>query len=499
MENLWTAFAAVADRQPDAPALIFGEERTSFSELKILAEKSEALLRRHGAGFGKVVTLQLHKRIETYALLLACLRLGAPYVFIDPKNPPARTRAILDRVQPVLLFSAVTGENSHGAILPPPALETLAAEIPGATASPSPGPDDAAYVMFTSGSTGEPKGAIISHRGVLHLMAWGLRDVTRGANRRFSGINPLHFDNSVFDIYCGLVNGNTLIPIETGEQTNPAAWARLLRQAQVDVMFAVPTLFLIMDGLGLLTPEVLPGIRCFIFGGEGYPLARLRAFHDRFAGQAQLINVYGPTETSCICSSVTVTPALMEAANGKFVSLGRMHNAFTHSVGDPREPAARGEAGELWIGGPCVGLGYYANPEETARRFLRLGGTDYYRSGDVVREDVNGLLYFQGRADNQVKIRGHRIELEEIDAVVEGVAGVQRAVTVVLHPGEDTELHVAYMGPISREAIAARCRERLPSYMRPSAVVALEALPLNANGKVDRLAAAKMLDQRAKS
>ncbi|MBL6612998.1 MAG: amino acid adenylation domain-containing protein [Reyranella sp.] len=496
MEDLWTAFTTVAESQPDAPALVVGEQVTTFRVLKELAEKAQGLLQRHGAVRNRVVAMQLPKRVETYALLLACLRLGAPYVFLDPKSPAPRTVAILDRVRPTVLLSTVTDNNPHGVALPAP--DGLSAEAPAELPQVPAKPDEAAYIMFTSGSTGEPKGAVIPHRGVLQLMEWGRRDVMRGRARRFSGLNPLHFDNSVFDIYCGLLNGGTLIPIETGEQSNPASWVRVLRTARAEVVFAVPTLFLILDELGLLSPSTLPDVRTFIFGGEGYPLERLRVFHDRFARQAELINVYGPTETSCICSSILVTAKLMDVASGKFVSLGRMHDAFTYSVGDPRNPVTRGEAGELWIGGPCVGLGYYENSSETDRRFQRIGSIDYYRSGDVVR-DVDGLLYFQGRTDNQVKIRGYRIELEEVDAVVEGVQAVQRAVTVALCLGEETELHVAYAGAASREAIAARCRERLPAYMRPSAIVSLGVLPLNANGKVDRLATAKLLEQRAKA
>jgi D-alanine--poly(phosphoribitol) ligase subunit 1 len=495
MENLWSAFADVSARQPNAPALIFTGQQTTFAELKAMAQAGSALLARHGVSAGKVVALQLPKRTETYALLLGCLRLGAPYVFIDPKNPPERTRAILDRVQPTVLFSAAISDNPHGHALPPPTAEMLASEGPAGGAAAISG-DDPAYIMFTSGSTGQPKGAVIPHRGVLHLMAWARRDILSGAPQRFTGINPLHFDNSVFDIYCGLLNGAALVPIETGEQSNPAAWTRMAREGEASVMFAVPTLFLILDSLGLLTPAALPSVRAFVFGGEGYPLSRLREFHDRFACHARLINVYGPTETSCICSSIVVDDALMNEAGDGFVSLGRMHDVFSYSVGEPGNPVAPGQVGELWIGGPCVGLGYYRNPEETARRFVRTdAGMAYYRSGDMVRDDAERRLHFVGRTDNQVKIRGHRIELEEIDAVVESVPGIRRAVTAALVIGEETELHVAYTGGAAREDILTRCRDRLPAYMRPSRVVRLDSLPLNANGKVDRLAAKALLTQ----
>jgi D-alanine--poly(phosphoribitol) ligase subunit 1 len=320
---------------------------------------------------------------------------------------------------------------------------------------------------------------------------------------RFTGINPLHFDNSVFDIYCGLLNGAALLPIETSEIANPATWVRTIRSARATVMFAVPTLFLILDQLGLLTPEKLPDIRMFQFGGEGYPIGKLREFHDRFLGSARLVNVYGPTETSCICSSIEITPKILTAPDGEFPPLGKMHPNFVCAVLDEQHtPVPRGQSGELWIGGPCVGLGYYANPEETAKRFRQDPRQDnfraiYYRSGDRVREDERGLLWFQGRVDNQVKIRGHRIELEEIDLAVQCVPDVRRAVAVVLAGVDGGEIAVAYMADrkVSPEEVLMVCKEKIPEYMRPAQVVQFDDLPRNANDKVDRKAAKALLER----
>ena len=502
MENLWAVFSAVADRQAGLPALAFAARDVSFGELKALAEKSSAMLAESGVGAGSVVALQLPKRLEAYALLLGCLRLGALYVFIDPKNPPARARSIIDRVRPAMFVTTVDTDNPHGHAI---RLSGDTKDI-GGNAGRCPPPahvssSDPAYIMFTSGSTGEPKGAVIPHQGVLKLMAWAHRTVPGGEGQRFTNINPLHFDNSVFDVYCGLFNGATLVPIETGEQSNPAAWARIVREADARVMFAVPTLFLILDSLGLLTPEALPTVKTFLFGGEGYPIGRLREFQKRFRGRARLINVYGPTETSCICSSIEIDSNSLDVADGTFASLGRMHEAYSYAILDSENRAVEpGEVGELWIGGPCVGLGYYGSAQETEQRFVQDPRHNryrsiYYRSGDLVREDAEQRLWFVGRTDNQVKIRGHRIELEEIDNTIQSLPGVRRAVAVALTVGGETELHVAFVGdrPIAKEDILAQCRAKLPSYMRPSRIVQFEELPVNANGKVDRLATKSLL------
>lgn len=507
MTDLWTAFAGIADADADAPALILGETSCSFGELKTLAERCAAALAARGIGKGDVVALQLGKRRITYALLLACLRLGAPYVFLDPKNPAERTRSMVSRLRPKVLFCGTDTANPFGATqtLAHPDDEDwigAAAMAPDAR-RPRIAGTDAAYIMFTSGSTGEPKGAVIAHQGVISLIAWA-RDMVRASPReRFTGINPLHFDNSVFDVYCSLFNGASLVPVETAEVTNPASWIKIIRAGKASVMFAVPTLFLILDQLGLLAPRTLPDIRTFQFGGEGYPIGKLRAFHDRFVGHARLINVYGPTETSCICSSIDVTPAILSAPDSEFPPLGGMHADFTHAIlDDEQHPVLQGEAGELWIGGSCVGLGYYANPEETAARFRQDPQQDryraiFYRTGDRVREDESGQLWFQGRVDNQVKIRGHRIELEEIDLAVQSLADVRRAVAVVLEGPDGSEIAVAYAADrdIPAQEVTLRCRDALPSYMRPARIVQLDELPRNANGKVDRKAARAILQR----
>jgi D-alanine--poly(phosphoribitol) ligase subunit 1 len=506
MTNLWNAFAARANTDSTAPALLFGDGTTSFGELHSLAERCAATLARRGIGHGDVVALQLPKRRVTYALLLACLRLGAPYVFLDPKNPMERTVRILERVRPSILFTEADIPNPYGQALR--LSEDGTAWIDEAARGVSDVPEitgsDPAYIMFTSGSTGEPKGAVLPHQGILNLMAWARAAVHTAPGERFTNINPLHFDNSVFDIYCGLFNGAALVPIETGEITNPATWVKMTRAAAATVMFAVPTLYLILDELGLLTPSALPTVRTFLFGGEGYPLRNLREFHERFVDRARLINVYGPTETSCICSSIEITTDNLQAPDSDFPPLGCMHNNFSYAIlDDKHRPLPLGETGELWISGPCVGLGYYANTEETAVRFRQDPRHNryrsiYYRTGDLVREDGHGRLWFHGRLDNQVKIRGHRIELEELDLAVQSISGVKRAVAVVLASQDGEELAVAFIADraVPENEIRALCKQKLPIYMQPACLVQVEELPRNRNGKVDRRAT-KALLQRA--
>jgi D-alanine--poly(phosphoribitol) ligase subunit 1 len=505
VSELWQAFERAAHLRGDAPALAMADGDVSFKTLHRDAMRCGSWLASNVSA-GRCVALQLPKRRETYALWLGCLRQGMTYVFVDPRNPPSRTVRILDRVKPEVLFSVVDAPNPYGHAVALPSdqdgSDWLGALPTGAVPAPAPTHGlDPAYVMFTSGSTGEPKGAVIPCQGVLSLMKWG-RTLCNPESSRFSNVNPLHFDNSVFDLYCGLLNGATLVPVETGNMTNPAHWVRRLREGGANVIFAVPTLFQTLMQLRLLKPDNLPDARLFIFGGEGFPVPALQAFRERFEGHARLVNVYGPTETSCICSSLEIDQASLESAKGAFPSLGRMHSDFSHLVLDQDgSEVPRGSPGELWIGGPNVGLGYMANPEETARRFRQDPRQNsyrsiWYRSGDLVREDENHLLWFQGRVDNQVKVRGHRIELEEIDLVLEGLESVSRAVAMIRAGDDGPEIWAAFVAreKILAEQTAAHCRAALPAYMQPARIVQLEILPTNANGKVDRRATLELLE-----
>jgi D-alanine--poly(phosphoribitol) ligase subunit 1 len=510
MNNLWEAFEAAVAIHAGREALYFADGSLTFGALLERAGRVARWLNDHGIRKGDVVALQLPKRRDAYAIWLGCLRQGALYLFMDPRNPAVRNHQICTRLSPKLFFTTTEQTSASGKTIrlaDAKAGDDWMAALPlGEPPHPAPVHGlDPAYVMFTSGSTGEPKGAVIPHQGVLSLMRWVRNSVCDPAAARFSNINPLHFDNAVYDLYGGLVNGATLVPVETSTQTNPARWVRTMREGQANMIFAVPTLFQTLSQLNLLRPDRLPDARIFMFGGEGFSIDALREFHAEFRGRARLINVYGPTETSCICSSLEIDDAAIAEAGSSFPSIGRMHPGFAHAILDADgKDVGTGETGELWIGGANVGLGYFNDHEQTDAKFRQdprqaSYRSIWYRTGDLMRQDERGLLWFGGRVDNQVKIRGHRIELEELDLAVEAVAGVRRAISVAAPGDGGQELRVAFTAAssIDIDAVRLHCREKLPGYMQPTVIRQVEVLPQNANGKVDRKAAASLLESEA--
>jgi D-alanine--poly(phosphoribitol) ligase subunit 1 len=504
--NLALKFQQVVGSSPTAAALLCEGRQYDFQTLNGLANRFARWLAGRGVTQGQVVCLELPKIIEAYALAMACIKIGAPYAFLDSAAPIERARLMIDRCKPAMVVSIRGGTGNRVIIGNEDQRENLAKEIEDFddTNLPETGQitgADPAYVMFTSGSTGEPKGVVIPHQGVLHLVDWAAQDLGVGPGDRLTNVNPIFFDNSVFDIYAGLLNGAAIVALDALKGRPPAELIAEITRNRCTFFFAVPTLFMFLDSMHLLTPDKLPSVSRFMFGGEGFPIARLRRFYEAFAGKAQLINCYGPTETSCICSGFEITGSALDTTEG-FAPLGRLNPSFSYRILDEElKPVVAGGVGELWLGGPCVGLGYLNNLEETAKRFRQDPLIDgyraiLYRTGDlVVLDQQTGLLRFRGRADNQVKLRGYRVELEEIDHALASIPGVVRALAIVIHDvNGSSRLIAAYSGSRLGDAdLLAHCNKHLPAYMVPSRFTWLENIPTNANGKADRRAVAALL------
>ena len=269
------------------------------------------------------------------------------------------------------------------------------------------------------GSTGFPKGALMSHNNLLNFIQWGKETFQVTGEDIFTNANPIYFDNSVFDFYTSIFNGATLVPLSHDLVKNAAQLVKAINASDCTIWFSVPSLLVYLLTTKSLSKNDFKTIKRISFGGEGFPKNKLKELYDMFGDRIVLYNVYGPTECTCICSSYIISDSDFENMS-ELAPLGNIANNFGYEILplDSSNP----NLGELTLIGPCVGLGYYNDPARTALSFVQNSKSHFnqlmYKTGDIVQKASNGHLHFKGRVDNQVKHMGYRIELEEIEAAL---------------------------------------------------------------------------------
>ncbi|HEV2148540.1 MAG TPA: amino acid adenylation domain-containing protein, partial [Longimicrobiaceae bacterium] len=487
-------FAEQAALTPDVPAVVFGAEVLTYAELDRRSNHVAHVLRRSGAGPEVRVALCLERGPDQLVALLAALKAGGAYVPLDPAYPTERLASLIeDAGAPVVLTRSHLRDR-----LPASGAEVLCLDestLQGESdVMPTSGvaPENLAYVIYTSGSTGRPKGVLVQHRSVVNLSA-ALREAVysrRGtaASPRVSLNGPLTFDTSVKQ-WVQLLHGATLCPVPEEIRYDAEALSRFLRECEVDVFDCTPAQLRMLVGEGLLEgPGRTP--TDVLVAGEAIeaPLwERLVAMEER-----RFWNLYGPTECT--------VDAALSRVEGERPRIGRaVANAQTYVLDEAGEPAPVGIPGELYVGGAGVARGYLGRPELTAERFLPdpfsgEAGARLYRTGDRVRWLASGELEYLGRTDFQVKVRGFRVEPEEIEAALRGHPGVRDAVVLAREDAPGRTMLVAYLVPTGEggaalvDELRTHLRERLPEQMVPADFVLLDSLPLSPSGKVDRRA-----------
>lgn len=443
------------DRTPDAPALIDGERTVTFRELDERANRLANCLGARGIGRGDLVAVRFDRGPDLIAALLGVLKSGAAYVPLDPALPRARVDLVM-------------ADSGASMLLTP---ETLPATGPASRPSVEVGAADIAYCIYTSGSSGRPKGVLVPHRGPANVVRWQLRH--HPPLRTLQWTSPA-FDVSVQEIVGTLAAGACLVLVDDEARHDPAALVALAREHRVARLFMpyTPLKYL------LETHPSLPDLREVVSAGE--PLVLTGAIRRFLAEHPDcvLYNQYGPTEGSIIVTSHRVDPA------EDTPPIGAPIDGVTVDVLDPRgEPAPVGAVGELVIGGLAVAAGYLGRADETAAVFV----DNRYRTGDLGRWRADGTIEFLGRRDDQVKIRGFRVEPGETQRVLADLPGVRNA-AVVTRTGTEPEL-VAYveLDPgVALDSLAPRLNALLPHYLVPHHWVAMDRLPINPNGKLDR-------------
>lgn len=501
-ESAWTttldrAFRERATIEPDAVAVRHGATTLDYAALDRWSEAIAHRLRDRGVRHGDPVAVCLGRGPAAVAALLGILKSGAHYVPVDPAAPAERTKTVLADagVRHALV--------DDGARLPVP-LELVPAgsaapvrEVPSLT--PTSSPADLAYVLYTSGSSGTPKGVMIEHRSVTHFSRTIARAYEIGVGDRVLHFAPLTFDVSVFEVFTTLLAGAELVIATDDERRDPALLQTRMRDDAVTVAELPPAL------LPLLDPARLPDLRLVSVGGEAFPG---KLVTEWTAGERRFVNGYGPTE-----ATVAVTLMDCTGAYDRNPPIGRPmpgHQAFV--LDERLRPVPPGVPAELCVAGPGIARGYLGRPDLTAELFVTNPFADgpeterLYRTGDLVRWLPGGNLEFLGRTDRQLKLRGHRIEPGEVEAVLVGHPSVQQAVTLAQPAAGGERMLVAYVTVeqvgayasevADAEGLRAYAAARLPGYMVP-VVVVLDELPLTPHGKVDTAALPLPMDQAA--
>jgi len=502
--NLGLKFQQIVSNKGDAVCLSFFEgSDITFSQLNERSNQYLDWLIKKGTTKGDVIGILNNKSFDAFALMIACLKLGAIYTNLDPFSPSARLSKIIDRCSPKFIFSDLTEEELDADLSKPYRYqlyilqsEELNAELDDSSklnnaCVESVCGTDPAYIMFTSGSTGFPKGAVMTHGNLISFLEWSIGITQPGHNEVFTNVNPIYFDNSVFDFYTSVFSGSTLAPLTADITKNPAKLVAAIDQLKCTIWFSVPSLLVY-----LLTTRVLNGnnmnhIRLFIFGGEGFPKPKLKQLYDLYGERAALLNVYGPTECTCICSEYFIQESDFEDMTN-LAPLGQMTKNFFYQIVD--ENLSLSDRGELLLGGPNVGSGYYNDQERTEKAFIQNPSHNnfrdiMYRTGDLVERDSFGLVHFKGRVDNQIKHMGYRIELEEIEAGLNTLSGVKEAAAIYKKLGVGLGQIVAFVAsdlPLKSQDLIRQIRLVVPDYMVPKKIEVLTALPKNQNGKIDR-------------
>ncbi|WP_053139760.1 non-ribosomal peptide synthase/polyketide synthase [Pseudomonas sp. MIACH] len=478
--NLHTALSQQAALTPHAPALVFEGQRLSYAELDQRAQTVARALRGAGIGSGAIVPVCMERSVEMVVALLGIVHAGAAWLPLDPQLPPARMAFLIgDADAHVTLTQAQWLQHlpaGHRAWT----LDTLPNAPAGEPISVS--ANDLAYVLYTSGSTGQPKGVMNEHGALMNRLHWMQDAFPIGPNDRVLQKTPYSFDVSVWEFFWPLITGATLVVARPDGHRDPAYLSQLIQQEQVTTLHFVPSMLRVfVDEPSLANCTTL---RQVFASGEALPVDLVRRFMSQHP--AALVNLYGPTEAAI---DVSVWRC---AVDDVIVPIGKpIANLRLYILDEAMQALPIGSIGELYIGGVGVARGYLKRADLTEERFLAspfVEGDRLYRTGDRCRFLADGNIEYLGRLDHQVKLRGQRIELGEIDAELLAHSAVRDAATLLLNE----RLVSFWCGNAEEASLRTHLSDTLPGHMLPSLLVQLDSLPLNSNGKLDRKALAAL-------
>lgn len=508
---------AIQKHNPNLPAISISGEQTSYRELLGIAGAIARGIKDGSGGPRSVVTIFGEKSSFTYAGIFGIHCAGKGYVPLLPSYPSDRLLSMLDQTQTDILILAKGFSDVVSPVLQMCANNLLVlceddadsthlsgkfqrhkfATIgePGSEEPTNFDSESIAYILFTSGSTGNPKGVPVSFGNLKAYLRNLIPLAGVGPGDRCSQTFNFTFDASVHDIFIAICSGSCLYPLDHSDLLTPA---QFIRKNEITSWFSVPSVAMLMERTRTLRPNVFPSLKTGFFSGEALPVKTAEAW-SRAAPNAKLINLYGPTEATVTISTYEWNNNTPNESRNGIVPIGTMLPRQHYKLIDNEMRVVEGvERGELIISGDHVTSGYLNLPEESSSRFIYLSDNPtklWYRTGDLVELDENGCLHFIRRLDNQVQVGGFRVELQEVEHNLRVASESDLAIALAIDDGTSTKEIVAVVAgsPFSSEEILAKCSEKLPFYMLPSRVELVSELPLNPNGKIDRKAVLQKL------
>ena len=487
-------FAAQAGQTPDAAAVVFYDATLTYAQLDVRANQLAHHLRSLGVGPEVVVGLCVERSLEMIVGLLGILKAGGAYLPLDPAYPPERLAFMLEQARPKLLLTQAhllhQLPSYGGSVLRLDDDWQTVAALPATARAHKASPQQLAYVMYTSGSTGEPKGICISQASVVQLVReTNYVDLKPGDH--IGQAANICFDATTFEVWGALLNGATVHLLNADDVLDPARLAKQLQQHRFNTLFLTTALF---NQLAQIDPRLFASLDYLLFGGEAVDVRQVAAVLE--GGKPRnLLHVYGPTETTTFA---TWFPVVDVDGNAATIPIGRgLSGVRIYMLDDGLQPVPAGVVGELYVAGTGLARGYLGRRALTAERFVANpfgpGGSRMYRTGDLARWRADGAVEFVGRADQQVKIRGFRIELGEIEAALARHSSVAQSAVLAREDAPGVKRLVAYVVAAAGQSVdtatlRSHLAHSLPDYMVPSAFVPLKELPLTPNGKLDRRA-----------
>ena len=507
---------ASAESYPDRVAVEDGDRRLTYAELEEQSNRLANLLREVGVARGDRVGLYLDKSLEAVVGIYGILKCGGAYVPLDPSAPTRRLGYIAGDCGLRVLISSAAKEAAWGELVAHGAPLDVVVTADGAdligdlvgvhvmTADDlerqdSTAPDvgtislDLAYILYTSGSTGQPKGVMLSHQNALAFVRWSVETFDVGPNDRLSNHAPLHFDLSVLDLYAAAMAGAAVVLVPQALSVFPVQVRDFIESRHISIWYSVPSILSMLTLRGGLRVGSLPDLRTVLFAGEVFPTKYLRSLMDLLP-RAHFYNLYGPTETN-VCTWYDVPPLPDDATEP--IPIGNaIDDVEVFAIRDDGAPAGVDDVGELFVRGDTVMHGYWGDADRSARglvpdpRGSALRDT-VYRTGDLVRLRADGNYELLGRRDHQIKSRGYRIELGEIETALYSHPDVLECVVVAVPDPLVTNRIVAFVaardGLVEPDLVKVAA-ERVPHYMLPERIEFIDELPKTSTGKVDRLA-----------